>query len=133
MSGVDVIGALLRRNVELAAVVSVDSIKAGMLPDGVELPALLVRMVSGTDYQTLIRGQTVHVTERISVTVRAESYRDQRAVIRLVRAACAGFVGDIANVERVSVLTAGMSPDVIGPANSFEQSADFRVSFDTSA
>jgi len=130
MTGVTIIGALLRADASLLAVVPADRIKAGRLPDGVALPALLVRTVSSIDRQTLKRGVTVRTTDRVSVTVRAASYRDQRAVIEMVRAACAGRVGDIGGGSRVSILTAGTGPDVNGPANSFEQAQDFRVSFD---
>lgn len=68
--------------------------------------------------------------ERISVAVRAASYDDQRAAIKLVVKACAGRTGSIAGADNVSVLTAGRGPDLRGPGNTFEQTQDFRVSFD---
>lgn len=130
MSGVDIIGALLNASAGLLAKVPGDRIKAGQLPDGIALSALLVRSVSTIERVTLKRRGTVRSIERVSVTVRAAGYRDQKAIIKLAREACAGFVGDIAGALRVSVINAGTGPDVLGPANSFEQTHDFSVSFE---
>lgn len=130
MTGVDIVGGLLRAYQPLLTVVPAERIKAGVLPDGVALPALLVRLVSGVDAQPLKRTGWERRTHRVSVTVRAAAYRDQAAAIELVRACCAGRTGDIGGAARVSILTAGLGPDVDGPANSFEQTQDFRVSFD---
>jgi len=130
MTGVDIIGALLTGYAPLLAVVPLERIKAGMLPDGVTLPALLVRDVSSVERQSLRRGATTRTTDRVSVTVRAANYRDQKAIIALVKDCCAGKVGAIGGAAAASVLTAGTGPDLIGPAMTFEQSQDFRVSFD---
>jgi hypothetical protein len=133
MTGVDIVGALLNSDDALLAAIPAGQIKAGALPDGVVLPTLLVRMTSNVERQTLVRGATVRTIERISVTVRAASYRDQVAAIKLVVKACAGKTGSIAGAANVSVLTAGRGPDLRGPGNSFEQTQDFRVSFDAAA
>ena len=133
MTGTDIIGALLRADEALLARVLAASIKAGRLPDDVVLPALLLRTVSMIERQPLKRGAMVHQTERVSVAVRAVSYRDQVAIIGLVRTCCAGRFGNIAGAQHVSILTAGTGPDVIGPGNTFEQTQDFRVSFDAQA
>lgn len=130
MSGTDIVGALLRAYPALTAVVPVAQIKAGALPDGIPLPALLVRTVSSIDWQPLKLGATNRTIDRTSVTVRAASYREQCAIIKLVAKCCAGRVGDIGGALRVAILTAGKGPDMAGPANSFEQTQDFRVSFD---
>ncbi|HEY9581114.1 MAG TPA: hypothetical protein VIR65_14770 [Rhizorhapis sp.] len=130
MTGSDIIGALLREHQPLINVVPLANIKAGMLPEGQPLPALLVRTVSLVDRQPLKRGGWCRSVARIAVTVRAASYRDQGAIIALVRDCCRGRIGDIGGGTRVSILTAGLGPDVIGPGNSFEQTQDFRVSFD---
>jgi hypothetical protein len=130
MSGVDIIGALLLADADLLAMVPAGQIKAGMLPDGVPLPALLVRSTSSVERQSLRRTATTRTTDRVSVTVRAPSYRDQVAIIKRVKQCCAGQTGNIGGASSVSVLTAGTGPDVIGPASSFEQTQDFRVSFD---
>ena len=133
MTGADIVGALLRARPAVVAIVPAESIMMGALPDGVALPALLVRLVSSVERQPLKVGETVRVVDRIAVTVRAASYREQRAVIALVKSCCRGCTGDIGGGSRVSILTAGTGPDVAGPANSFEQTQDFRVSFDATA
>jgi len=124
MSGVSIIGALLQADASITA-----TIKAGQLPDGVALPALLVRSVSMVERVTLKRGDYVRVKERVSVTVRAASYRDQRNLLKLARDACAGEFGTIAGFENASVINAGTGPDLIGPGNTFEQTQDFMTSF----
>lgn len=133
MTGVDIIGALLQADGALIAIVPANRIKAAQLPDGIPLPALLVRLVSSVEQQLLNRGTTVRSTDRISVTVRAANYRDQVQIIRRVRSICAGQTGAVGGGDDVSILSAGTGPDVIGPANSFEQTQDFRVSFNTPA
>lgn len=133
MTGVDILGSLLRDHEPITSLVPNDRIKAGALPDGIVLPALLLRLVSSVEIQPLKRGQHVRTIDRVSVAVRAASYRDQRAVIAAVKKRCAGLTGDIGGALRVSILTAGLGPDVGGPANSFEQTQDFRVSFDAPA
>lgn len=130
MTGADILGAVLAADSALVAVVTPASMKLGALPENVTLPALLIRVVSSVDRQPLKRPGVVRVIDRVSVAVRARSYREQVAVIRLVRAAAAGKTGNIGGGTRVSILTAGKGPDLIGPGNTFEQSQDFRVSFD---
>jgi hypothetical protein len=130
MTGSDIIGALLREDVPVTERVAEASIKGGRLPEGVILPALLVRTVSVVDRQPLKRVGWVRQIARVAVTVRAASYRDQNEIIDLVKACCAGRTGDLGGARRVSILTAGTGPDVGGPGNSFEQTQDFRVTFD---
>lgn len=130
MTGSDIVGALLRAYAPLTAVVLPEAIKGGMLPEGQTLPAMLVRTVSVVDRQPLKRSGWVRCVARVGVTVRAASYRQQNEIIGHVRDCCAGQTGDVGGGVRVSILTAGLGPDVIGPGNSFEQTQDFRVSFD---
>lgn len=130
MSGTAIIGMLLNQYPQLHALIPPPMIKAGALPEKITLPALLLRTVSVVDWQPLKDGPSIRSTARVSATVRAASYRDQVAAIGMIRAACKGWTGDIAGYLRVSVLTAGTGPDVAGPGNSYEQTQDFRVSFD---
>lgn len=130
MTGAEIIGGLLREYTPLTAAVAVDSIKGGKLPEGVALPALLVRVVSLIDRQPLKRAGWDRSVARVSVTVRAASYREQGEVVHLVRQCCAGWIGDLAGAERIAILTAGLGPDLLGPGDSFEQAQDFKVSFD---
>jgi hypothetical protein len=133
MTGVDIIGALLLADKQIVDRATAERIKAGALGENVALPALLVRLVSSVERQPLKRGQTVRTIDRVSVTVRAATYRDQVALIRMIRRACAGRTGDVGEAKSVSILTAGTGPDLRGAGNSFEQAQDFRVSFDALA
>ncbi|RZM05399.1 MAG: hypothetical protein EOP67_76640, partial [Sphingomonas sp.] len=74
MSGVEIIGGLLRAYEPLTSLVLPVSIKAGRLPDKVVLPAILLRSVSVVDRQRLRPGVLVRSTERVSAAVRAEDY-----------------------------------------------------------
>lgn len=130
MTGTDIIGALLREDPDVIGLIPVDRIKAASLPDGVELPVLLVRTISSVELQVLKRKATTRTFDRVAVAVRAANYRDQKAAIRLVKTCCAGKVGNIGGGQSVSILTAGTGPDLRGPGDSYEQTIDFRVSFD---
>ena len=130
MTAVEIVGALLRDRPEVTALVPVSRIKAGLLGDNVQLPALLLRTVSLIERQELNRIGSVHVTERVSVTVRAATYADQTAIISRVRKSIAGWPGSMPDAANISVLSAGTGPDVLGPGNSFEQAQDFRISFE---
>lgn len=131
MSGAMIVSTLLRAADAVTARVPVASIKIGRLPDGTQPPALLVRTVSSVERQPLKRGGWVRRTDRIAVTVRAASYRDQAALIRLLNAVCPGVKGDVLpDAKRVSILAAGVGPDVSGPGDSYERTHDFRVSYD---
>ncbi|HEY0130115.1 MAG TPA: hypothetical protein VGB57_01835 [Allosphingosinicella sp.] len=130
MTGSDIVGALVTSDQDLIAIVLEASIKFGALPEGVILPALLIQLVSSIERQPLKRGATTRTVDRIAVTVRAASYRDQRAVIALLKKCCAGRTGDLGGAKSVSIQTAGTGPDLRGPGNTFEQTQDFRVSYD---
>src|SRR3546814_1291074 len=67
MTGSDIIGALLREHQPLINVVPLANIKAGMLPEGQPLPALLVRTVSLVDRQPLKRGGWCRSVARIEI------------------------------------------------------------------
>jgi len=133
MTGLEIVGAILQEHEPLLELVDVESMKAGKLPDGVVLPALLLRTVSSIDRQFLKNSGFYRVTDRVSVAVRAASYDDQIKIIRIVKRCCGGLTGDIGGGLRVSIFNAGTGPDLGGPANSFEQTHDFRVSFDDPA
>lgn len=130
MTGAHIIGEMLRADSQVTEKVVMASIKAGILPDGVTLPALLVRLVSSIDAQPLKRGATVRIRDRIAVTVRASSYAEQVEIIKRVKKACAGKAGTFADLSSIAILTDSTGPDVLGPGNSFEQTQDFRVSYD---
>ncbi|MBD8677928.1 hypothetical protein [Sphingomonas sp. CFBP 13720] len=133
MSGTTIIGTLMRADPALTALVPAERMTSGRLPSDVVLDALLIRTVSVVERLKLRRTGSVRMTERVAVTVRAKNYRSQRQIIDLVIACCAGRTGGIGGAVNVSILNAGTGPDVAGPADSFEQTQDFRVSFDAPA
>ncbi|QXT34336.1 hypothetical protein KV697_10865 [Sphingomonas sanguinis] len=120
MTGADIIGELLHGYAPLTAKVPTARIKGGRLPEDTPLPALLVRTISSVEREYLRRGNASAMLDRVSVTVRAQSYDEQIKIMDLVVDACA---------PRVSVRPAGRGPDLTGPGDSFEQAQDFRVSF----
>lgn len=135
MDGAEIMGDVLRKNVALTSVVRAPAIKGGRLADEEGLPVLLVRSLSIVDRQALALEAMVRTTERISVTVRAASYRDRKAIMGLLRSAGrAGMVIDaLDDARNISVLTAGAGPELNGPGNSFERNQDFYVSYDAPA
>ena len=132
MTGSDIIGAQLRADVPLTAVVRAEAIKGGRLSDDEALPVLLVRSISIVDRQTLALEAKVHVIERVSVTVRAASYRSRAAIMALLRSAGrAGMVIPVMkDATNISILTAGAGPELNGPGDSYERNQDFTVSYD---
>jgi hypothetical protein len=131
MTGADIIGAMLRADAALLAIVAETRIKEDLLPDDIALPAIVVRSISQVDRRTLAREAKVQVTERVEVTVRAKSVRERKAVLKLVRRICAHRIGTMDEAENYAVLTDGLGPSLLGPGNSFERAQDFRVSFTT--
>ena len=129
-TGTDIIGALLLAEAALIALVPAPRIKSGILPDGTALPALVVLEASQVERQTLVRGAKVRTIDRVSVTGRFNSIRERKTIMEMVKNICAGRTGAIAGMENVSILNAGRGPDLLGPADSFEKTQDFRVSYD---
>lgn len=129
-TGASIVGMLLRDDPNFVAIVDATRMKLGALPDNIALPAVLIRIISSVERHKLRRGATTRTIDRVSVTVRADSYREQARLIKLIKASCAGRTGDIGNGKSVSILTAGTGPDLRGPGDSFEQAQDFRVSHD---
>jgi hypothetical protein len=133
MTGISIMGALLRAEPDLLALVPEARIKAGRLPEGVDLPAIVVRTISVTERQPLSGAddEWERTTARISVTVRAASWAEKEAVVGLIRDKFrASRTGEIGGGTRVALRKAGLGPDVDGPGNTFEQTQDFRVSYD---
>lgn len=130
VDGATIMGAVLCAYVPLLKLVAVENIKGGRLPEGQPLPAILVRTVSSVDAKRLRREATRRCIDRVSVAVRAASWAEQRAIIQAVRDAGADRVGQLGGGTNVSILLNGLGPDVDGPGNSYEQTQDFRVSYD---
>ena len=135
MTGGEVVGEMLRADDPLTAIVRTAAIKGGRLADDEALPVILVRSLSVVERQTLALEAMVRVSELVSVTVRASSYRDRKEIIELVRSAGrAGiFIAAMGDARNISVLTAGAGPELNGPGNSYERNQDFTVTYDAPA
>jgi hypothetical protein len=135
MSGGEILGGWLRADAALTEQVKPAGIKGGRLADDEVLPVLLVRSLSIVDRQTLALEAMVRMTERVSVTVRAATYRDRVSIMRTLRSAGrAGIViPAVGDARNISILTAGAGPELNGPGNSFERSQDFTVTYDAPA
>ncbi|APR51991.1 hypothetical protein CA223_06820 [Sphingomonas koreensis] len=130
MTGAEIVGELLRAYVPLTQRVPSANIKGGRLPEGIPLPALLVRTVSSNERQPLTNGAKVRRWARVSVTVRAASYADQIDILELVRKPLRGWTGHLGTATDIAIAVAGEGPDLLGPGDSFEQAQDFRVTWD---
>lgn len=135
MTGGEILGDLLRSSAALTAMVKASAIKGGRIADNEALPVLLVRSISIVDRQTLALESTVRTNERISVTVRANSYRERADIMRLLRSTGrAGIrIDAMGDASNISILTAGAGPELNGPNDSFERNQDFFVTYDAPA
>jgi hypothetical protein len=132
MSGVMIVGELMARPATLIAVVPLVSQFGGGVPQGAPLPNLLATRVSSTDPVKKLAGKIDRLRERVQVTVRAASYEDQVAILKLVVTNLNGFTGTILGMAGVSVTYAGSGPDFRDDAASLWMgSEDFFVSFPT--
>jgi hypothetical protein len=130
VSGIDIVGALLYADQAVTTAVPQARIKAGTLPQSIALPAILLTSISATDLRMLASDTPRRVTERVQVTLAVSSYDQVDTLLRLIRRACAGKVGTIADIAGVSVLTDGVGPDFMDEQTSiFMRSQDFLVSF----
>ncbi|WP_416463964.1 hypothetical protein [Sphingomonas sp. VDB2] len=129
MRGVEIVGTLLRDYAPLIAIIPAASIKEDMLPENQF--GIVLKSVSLTDRQTLSREPLVRSVERVSATVRAGSVIDRDARLVLVRRCLTLWTGSsLGDAQRISVLSAGAGPSLLGPGNSFERTHDFRVFYD---
>lgn len=134
MSGIAVVAELLRADAPLTAVVPTARIKAGALPQGVQLPAILLTTISGVERNTLRPRLKKRQTDRVEVSVAAGTYAQQRQLIELARNACTDRIGDFGGVSAVVVHHDGIGPDQMDEkASIYAQTIDFRVSFNRPA
>jgi hypothetical protein len=133
VSGVAVIRHLLSTNASLTAQVPAGRIIAGIIPQKTALPAIGVTEISGVEHLTVSMAESSRFrTDRVQVTVHASSYSSKKAILLLVRAACANRSGTVNFVKVDSILPAGDGPDLDDDvAVIFEQSSDFIVKWST--
>lgn len=130
MSGVDVIGEILRASAAVTALVPAARVKEDLLSQKTVLPAIAVGSISVVDLNTFSNGETRRVTERIQVTVAAADVRTRKALMLAVRNAASKAVGSYADVTDVSVLLDGAGPSLpLTDPTMFLKTQDFRVSY----
>ena len=101
----------------LAEVPAARIIEDEALPQGIALPAILIRDTSGADLPTLTPGETRFVTDRVTVEVHAKTKPDVRRVMKLVRAAAADKLYPIVpGISGVTIHTDGRGPSGISAA-----------------
>lgn len=129
MSGVAIMFALLSDDSSLASITP--RVRAGILPQGIVLPAVGISSVGEGEESTMARNLPVKmIRERVQVTALAKDYPTMR---RLVKAAALGpgvHTGVVAGFKVCSILPLGTNPE-IPPADDgiYEQSRDFMVTF----
>ncbi len=130
MNGVIAVRSLLVADAGVTALVPAVQIVAGVIPQGVALPAISLMSVSSTDRNILLPGTSRRVAERVQVTVLVASYPAAKSIIRAVRAAAADRMPIIAGLTDVTVHTDSAGPDFLDAETGIHmQTQDFRVAF----
>lgn len=130
MSDVKVITHLLTNSAALIAVVPAARIVPGVLPQGCTLPALAVAHVSTVRQQLISAGSVQLCTSRVQITVFAASYKSQKTVLSLVRAALPRTHGTVAGVAVDRLVHSLDGPDFRDDdAGMFMGSVDYIVAF----
>lgn len=131
MSGIIVIRALLAANSALTAQVSARRIMAGVIPQGMALPAISLAQISGVVHNTVsMREAKTLQTDRIQVTVMAKTYTQQKAILALVQAACVNTHGPVHGIACDSVIPDTIGPDIFDAEQDlYFQSQDYKVTF----
>ncbi len=129
MSGTAVIKYLLANNAAVIAVVPASRIVIGNLPVNITIPAISVKMISGTKLLGVRVNEAGGLrTHRTQVTVHAASGAQQQQLMALALAACPSQRGTVAGVSVDSIIPDGEGPDLSDPdAGIYEQSQDLMV------
>jgi hypothetical protein len=128
-----VASAVSTRNDAVSAIIYLlqqDSLTAygGVVPINSTLPAMLVREIIVTAYNTISVKSIA--TARVRVTVLAKTYTSQKEMMQLVREACPNQSGTINGAEIDSILPDAEGPDLYDPElNIYMQDQDFMVKF----
>lgn len=128
--GVSTVLQLLSNDAPLLALVPITRMSAGVLPQGIALPAISVTSVSKNDRNIPNAGTYRYVVERVQVTVLASTYPSQKAVLAAVRKAAADKFPTVSGLIRVTVHTDTAGPDFMNEdASVYIGSQDFRTSY----
>ncbi len=128
MSDVRAVRYLLANNAPLNAQVPAVRVIGGVLPQGIELPAISVTHVSTVRPQMVNTASKLCVS-RVQVTVMAASYATQKSIMALVRAALPRSRGSVNGVAVDSILIDTEGPDFTDEAGLYIGSIDYRVTY----
>lgn len=129
MSAVAIVRALLVGHAPLTAIVPAARIVAGDVNLDA-LPAIGIREISAVEQDTVSRAGNSLIRARVQVTVYAESYPQQKTILRTTKLGAGVFTGQVAGYAVRSVLREAVGPDMGNSAiPTFEQSRDFMVAY----
>lgn len=130
MSDVHVVRYLLAHDAGVTAAVPAASVMAGLLPQGIALPALAVTHVSTIRKNFVAETPVDWCTSRVQVTGMAASYPALKSLMALVRAALPRSRGVVDGVNVDAIVSDVEGPDFRDDAEGvFMQSHDFIVSY----
>lgn len=111
MDGVATLVQIMRGDSGVTALAASSGIMAGVLPQGMVLPAIGVTSVSRMARHPVAPQPVRHCRERVQVTVIAATYEDQKAVLRAVVRACDMAFPIVPGITNVTVRTDAAGPD----------------------
>jgi hypothetical protein len=129
--GTSAVWYLLKTNVTLIASVPAARITSGVIPQATALPAIGLTSVSQVRRRTVgDAAADKFVTERVQVTVHADTYPNLKAALALVRSAVTRRPGTVNGTAVDSILVDVTGPDFRNDqAGIYAGSQDFLVRF----
>lgn len=114
---------------QMGGTVSAATVKVGKIKANTVLPAVSIRLVSGTEFLPLDMDATRRLkTQRVQAMVHCKTAKQQQQLLAAVLAACPNTRGTLNGVHVDSVIPDGEGPDLSDEdAGIFEQSRDFIV------
>lgn len=111
MNGPAIVRAVLTGEARVTALVPATRIVADEVIDGVALPLILIKMISGVDLNPLVPAATVMVRQRVQIEIQAADTPSRSAIKRAVRVAIlSNQFPALAGLTNISLHTAGEGP-----------------------
>jgi|ERR1044072_3836003 hypothetical protein len=137
MSGTAIVRELLANTSAVTALVPAARIRAGIVPQGIALPAIGVHTISESEEGTIARGYAQKmIYERVQVTVYAKQddtgsgYALMKRIMKAVALGAGVHTGVVLGFRVRSVMPWGVGPEIPPDDNKiYEQSRDFMVTF----
>ena len=130
MSGVAIVRALLAADPTVAAIVG-PRVYTGVVPQGVQLPAIGVSKISGSEETNTARNLPLAlIRHRVQVTALAKDYPTMEKLLRAAKLGGGVRTGTVVGFKVRSILPWGENPEIPpGDDKIYEQSRDFMVTF----